>query len=386
MAIQTTVANLNNGDSIDSRIPIHWTKKFSDDVFHLVQESGSKLMGFFKKKSLAGAESCRIDFYEQRQAKRRLIGRNTATNKRNTPVEYAAQKVGSVTVYANAIYDADIFDKFDVMRQNHDVMGEVKKASAMAIGRDIDSVILEAFKGKQILTPSNSTNSGDVVNNWPSYLGTIAATDGVFGGASPSAPTAISNLSVETLIQIKSHMLKHQVVQEGQVINLTARTEDLMSLLRDPKLPSTDYNTVKALVDGEVDYYMGIRFVRIDHSTAAPLKYQADFQTALGTGDPADATDVGVKADGYLAVAGGGAFNVKIDDADPALIQAVGLVAFIGTSPTGGASLGIGMEMELTSKFDVIPELFHSTQYLSEISFGAVRLDPKATLHVLVKK
>lgn len=386
MAIQTTISELNAGDSVDSRIPIHWKQKFADDVFHLVQEKGSKLIDLFKKKSLSGAESVRIDFFEQRTAKRRLIGRNTANNARNTPVEYSTQQMGSVTVYANAIYDAELFDKFDVMRQNHDQMSEVKKASAMAIGRDVDAVIIEAFKGYQALTPSNSTNANGVVNNWPSYLGAIASTDGVFGGPSPSAPTAIADLSVEVLIQIKSHMLTNQVVQEGETIHLICRTKDLMALLRDPKLPSSDYNTVKALVNGEVDYYMGINFIRIDHSTAAPVKWQADYQAALGAADPADATSVAVKADGYLAAATGGEFDVVIDNANPALIEAVGLVAFVAPSATCSGSLAIGMEMELTTKFDIIPQTFHSTQYLAEISFGASRLDPKATLQVLVKK
>jgi len=64
MTIQTTVADLAKGDSIQGHVPIHWAKKFSDDVFHLVQESGSKLMHFFAQESLAGAESVRVDFYE----------------------------------------------------------------------------------------------------------------------------------------------------------------------------------------------------------------------------------------------------------------------------------------------------------------------------------
>jgi hypothetical protein len=68
-------------------------------------------------------------------------------------------------------------------------------------------------------------------------------------------------MNIKTLRAIKKKFSKNEV--EGEIV-LIFTSDDEDSLLGTTEVTSADYNTVKALVNGAVDQFMGIRFVKTE--------------------------------------------------------------------------------------------------------------------------
>jgi hypothetical protein len=144
-----------------------------------------------------------------------------------------AQVTATMTDYIAAEY-SDIFNQ---QRVNFNERQELVQVVSGAIGRRMDQVIIDA------LTAASST-------------GTVAKTiadDGSVGSA--------SNLNVGKLRAAKKILDAKNVPMEGRTIVLHAN--NLSALLGLTSVTSSDYNTVKALVTGELDTYLGFKFVTL---------------------------------------------------------------------------------------------------------------------------
>jgi hypothetical protein len=144
-----------------------------------------------------------------------------------------AQVTASMTDYIAAEY-SDIFNQ---QRVNFNERQELVQVVSGAIGRRMDQVIIDA------LTAASST-------------GTVAKTiadDGSTGSA--------SNLNVGKLRAAKKILDAKNVPMEGRTIVLHAN--NLSALLGLTSVTSSDFNTVKALVTGEVDTFLGFKFVTV---------------------------------------------------------------------------------------------------------------------------
>ena len=144
-----------------------------------------------------------------------------------------AQVTATMTDYIAAEY-SDIFNQ---QRVNFNERQELVQVVSGAIGRRMDQVIIDA------LTAASST-------------GTVAKTiadDGSAGSA--------SNLNVGKLRAAKKILDAKNVPMEGRTIVLHAN--NLSALLGLTSVTSSDYNTVKALVTGELDTYLGFKFVTL---------------------------------------------------------------------------------------------------------------------------
>ena len=144
-----------------------------------------------------------------------------------------AQVTATMTDYIAAEY-SDIFNQ---QRVNFNERQELVQVVSGAIGRRMDQVIIDA------LTAASST-------------GTVAKTiadDGSTGSA--------SNLNVGKLRAAKKVLDAKNVPMEGRTIVLHAN--NLSALLGLTSVTSSDFNTVKALVTGEVDTFLGFKFVTV---------------------------------------------------------------------------------------------------------------------------
>jgi len=144
-----------------------------------------------------------------------------------------AQVTATMTDYIAAEY-SDIFNQ---QRVNFNERQELVQVVSGAIGRRMDQVIIDA------LTAASST-------------GTVAKTiadDGSTGSA--------SNLNVGKLRAAKKILDAKNVPMEGRTIVLHAN--NLSALLGLTSVTSSDFNTVKALVTGEVDTFLGFKFVTV---------------------------------------------------------------------------------------------------------------------------
>ena len=104
-----------------------------------------------------------------------------------------------------------------------------------------------------------------------------AALGNSFGGADGSTVIALPNsqklacfdgatatgvgLNIQTLIEAKRRFAANEV-DEREKLFLAYSSKQQSDLLNQNEIQSSDFNSIKALVSGEVDAYMGFKFIR----------------------------------------------------------------------------------------------------------------------------
>ena len=164
------------------------------------------------------------------------------------------------TVTLSDYIAAEYSDIFNQAKVNFDERAELVQVVGKAIGRRADQLIIDALAGSSTsLTVSND----------------IGGTD--------------TNLNVAKLRQAKSLLDTANVPMGDRFILIHAA--NLQSLLSETAVTSTDFNTVKALVQGELDTFLGFKFITIgDRSeggltgggSGADRKVWAWHKTAVG--------------------------------------------------------------------------------------------------------
>lgn len=143
-----------------------------------------------------------------------------------TPLNVGFSSVTCTLQDWNAAEYSDIFSQAKV---NFDERQELVKVVASAMGRRQDQLILDALAASGTsLTVSND----------------IGATD--------------SNMNIAKLREAKRLMDKNNVPPDNRHIIIHAN--GLSNLLSESTVTSSDFNTVKALVQGELNTYMGFQF------------------------------------------------------------------------------------------------------------------------------
>lgn len=300
-------------------------KSYSANVFHLSQQKNSRLAGFVRRETQNGEE----DFYDR-------IGAVTAQKKtgRHSDTTYQDTPHSRRRVTCEDYFFADLVDKEDKLRIIMSPESEYAKAGAMALGRAMDDVIIAgalgaAYTGKDGAVAVNLSNANR-----------IAGFDG--------ATTTGVGLTVKTLRAIKKKFGQNEV--EGDLY-MTVTAEQLDNMLGELEVTSSDYNSVKALVHGDVDSFMGFKFIRIERLpvTTATVTYDvANGSVGAGT----------------------------------------------GTAPIGSrrcfawAREGIllATAQEVTSRMDELPGKHYATQIYAKMGIGAVRMEEVKVVEVFCKE
>ena len=147
----------------------------------------------------------------------------------------------------NAAEYTDIFDQAEV---NFDEQRELAEVIAGAIGRREDQLILDA------LTAASSTL-------------TIAAS---VGGAA-------TDMNVAKARRAKRLLDDQGVPAEGRTMLVSA--QGLEAMLGTTEATSSDFNTVKALVNGEVDTFVGFKWIMIESRDEGGLAKPASDRTSF---------------------------------------------------------------------------------------------------------
>lgn len=158
-----------------------------------------------------------------------------------TPLNAGYSQVTATLQDWNAAEYSDIFMQQKV---NFDERQELVQVVSNAIGRRQDQMIIDALV--------NSSTSLTVSND-------IGGTD--------------SNLNVTKLREAKRLLDKNNVPPEGRHIVLHGN--NLASLLSETAVTSSDFNTVKALVAGELNTFLGFTFHLLGDRTEGGLPLDA---------------------------------------------------------------------------------------------------------------
>lgn len=136
---------------------------------------------------------------------------------------------GQVTATLSDYIAAEYSDIFSQAKVNFDERSELVKVVANAIGRRQDQILIDA------LVASSTSN-------------TVASS---IGGAN-------TNLNLDKLIAAKKALDAKNVPMDNRHIVIHAN--NLAGMLGETEVTSSDFNTVKALVQGEVDTFLGFKF------------------------------------------------------------------------------------------------------------------------------
>lgn len=235
---------------MSSEITTAFVKQFSSNVFHLSQQKGSRLAAAVRNESQAGKSA----FYDRIGAAtaQKRTSRHADTPQIDTP--HSRRRVTLVD------YEyADLIDDADKLRMLIDPTSDYAQAAMWALGRAKDDVIIEQSLGTAYGGEEGATSVA---------LGS-AQQIGAFDGTS----TTGVNMNVATL-RLAKEKLDAADVDESIPRYLALGSSQLNSLLSETAVTSSDFNTVKALVQGEIDTFLGFKFIRTERLNV----------TASGTG------------------------------------------------------------------------------------------------------
>jgi len=170
---------------------------------------------------------------EGNQVKFPKIGKGTATVRvPQTDVTPLNVTYSQVTATMSDYIAAEYSDIFSQQKVNFDERRELVQVVGNAIGRRMDQLVIDAL---------NSASS-------PSTVGTD------IGGTG-------SNMNLAKLLAAKKALDTKNVPAEGRCMIIHAN--GLSALLDETELTSSDFATVKALSTGEIDTFLGFKFITL---------------------------------------------------------------------------------------------------------------------------
>ena len=224
------------------QITTAFVQQYRANVEHLVQQKGSRLRALVR----AETQAAEFEFYDRIGATtaQEVTGRHQDTPLINVPHDRRRVSLRD--------FDwADLIDRPDRIRMLIDPSSPYSQNAAYALGRKMDDVILDAafgtvYTGKTGATTVTFPNTQQV------------AVDYVESGSATN-----SGLTIAKLRKAKEILDKNEVdPTERRYIAVTAK--QVTDLLRTTEITSADYNTVRALVQGELNTFMGFEFVRTE--------------------------------------------------------------------------------------------------------------------------
>ena len=246
---------------MSSQVTTAFVQQYSANVQMLSQQMGSLLRDKVRIESITGKNA----FLDQ-------VGSVTAVEKTSrhsdTPqidTPHARRRI-SLSDYEFA----DLIDQQDKVRLLIDPTSSYAQAAAMAMGRAIDDVIISAALGTAYTGETGSTSTANA--------NTIAHGSG--GLTVAKLRTAKQTLD---LSDVDPSIPRHIIVSPRQISDLLNITE----------VTSADFNTVKALANGEINTYLGFNFIvsnrlALSSTTRSCIAFAQD-GIALGIGKDVNA-------------------------------------------------------------------------------------------------
>lgn len=184
------------------------------------------------QRALAGVVRERTNV-EGSQVKFPKIGKGTATIRvPQTDVTPLNVSYSQVTATMSDYIAAEYSDIFSQQKINFDERRELVQVVSGAIGRRMDQLVIDALSGS----------------------GTALTVATGIGGAT-------TNMNLAKLLEAKELLDTGNVPAQDRFMLIHA--SGLAALLDDTKIASSDYAAVKALVQGQLDTFLGFKFITI---------------------------------------------------------------------------------------------------------------------------
>lgn len=233
---------------MSQQITTAFIRSYNNLLEHTFQQRGSKLRGTLRNVT----QNSEYDFWDRLgQASVNAI----TTRHGDTPLNEIAHTRRRVHIVG---YDTnEMFDNQDKLRTIINPTAGYAEAQAMALGRQMDDTIISALLGT-----AYSGKDGDTAVTYDSNY--QIAVDYQETGAASNC-----NLTIGKLRQARYLLESNDAINDGEMVTVVAHPKQKMALLRTTEVTSADFNTVKALVNGEVNEFLGFNFVWTTRTTSS---------------------------------------------------------------------------------------------------------------------
>ena len=263
-------------------------------------------------------------------------------NDRNGDTPINASVYDRRGLFTRPFIDADMVDDNDKLKMIYNPDSKIAQAMGHAYGRKIDDVIIAAALG---VSKQSQGESPDLLS-----LEDVALP--------ATQKIAANKLTVDVLIAAKEILAENEVEDDGPlyfVFNSKTRSD----LLRETKATSADYATIKALVSGTINSFMGFDFKRSERllKTTAVQRYQTDdFKLTTASGSGTAAAPVGSNR----------------------------LFAFSGMGLQFAYGSGNGIPAGMRTSIKERADKKDNTQVMTKSNFGAVRLEEERVVEIII--
>lgn len=216
---------------MSSQITTAFVNQYSSNIQMLSQQMGSLLRGAVDVESVNGEKA----FFDQVGSAAAVL---RTTRHADTPLIDTPHSRRMVTM---SDYEyADLIDSQDKVRLLVDPTSTYARAAASAMGRAIDDVIIAAAIG--------------------------TAKTGKDGSTSTALPSGQKVAHGSASLTIAKLLSAKEILDEGSVDPSIQRyivcaPKQITSLLGTTQVTSSDFNTVKALAQGQMDTFSGFKFI-----------------------------------------------------------------------------------------------------------------------------
>ena len=228
---------------MSTQVTTAFVQQYSANIQMLSQQMGSLLRDKVRLESVVGKNA----FFDQVGAvtAQKRTSRHGDTPQIDTP--HARRRVSLVD------YEfADLIDDQDKVRMLIDPTSSYAQAAAFAMGRAMDDEIIAAATGTAFTGETGSTSTALPAGQKITESGT----DGLTIAKLREAKKILDLNSVDPSIT------RHIIVSPKQIDDLLGTTS----------VTSSDFNTVKALVQGEINTFMGFNFIVSNRLSIASSK------------------------------------------------------------------------------------------------------------------
>ena len=228
---------------MSTQITTSFVNHYRSNVDFLLQQKGSVLRSYMRNET----QDAEFDFYDRigATAAIEVLTRHADTPLVETPHDRRR-------VHLRDFDWADLIDRKDRIRTLIDPTSPYAQNASFALGRSMDDVIIENMFGTAYTGKTGATSTvHDVTNNRTlvNYVESGGSTD--------------SGLTIPKLRNVRQKLVANQNDKsEPRYIALSA--VQMTDLLANSLVQSVDTNEIKALVHGEVDHYMGFKFIEIE--------------------------------------------------------------------------------------------------------------------------
>jgi hypothetical protein len=214
-------------------ITVAFVNQFQNNITMLYQQLGSKLRGKVQEKSTNGEYE-----YFERLARTAAVKKTVRHGDTPQINSQHSRRRGQMSDYEWA----DLIDKVDEVRMLINPTSAYAQSAAYALGRAYDQEVIAAFTAD-----SQSGKSGTVVAPFPSSQVIVHGSTGL---------TLTKLRAAKTIFNAND-------VPMG-MMHMAISAEAVEDLLSDTTITSADFNTIKTLIAGEINTFMGFTFTMIN--------------------------------------------------------------------------------------------------------------------------